>query len=82
MYEGKLKTQLYYWLKKGGRPFVINNEYQIDLLFIDKEHVSVKLLITNLKTQETQEEYLDVDDIGSEPNLEDKTFHSHNAGGW
>ena len=78
MYEGKLKTQLYWWLKKGGKPFVINNEYQIDLLFIDKEHLSVKLLITNLKTLETEEEVLD--DLSFEP--EDPSFSSNSVDGW
>lgn len=53
-YAGKLKTQLYWWLSKH-RPFYINNEYKIELLYIDKEHLSAKLLITNLKTGEQQE---------------------------
>ena len=52
-YAGKLKTQLYWWLSKA-RPFFINDEYKIELLFIDRDHLSAKLLITNLKTGETQ----------------------------
>lgn len=54
-YAGKLKTQLYYWLTKGGRPFFINNEYKVEILYIDKEHLSAKILVTNLKNGETIE---------------------------
>jgi hypothetical protein len=53
-YAGKLKTQLYWWLSKH-RPFFINDDYKIELLYIDKEHLTAKLLITNLKSGETQE---------------------------
>lgn len=48
-YANKLKTQLYWWLGKR-RPFVINDEYKIELLFIDKINNSAKIQITNLKT--------------------------------
>ena len=48
-YANKLKTQLYWWLGKC-RPFVINDEYKIELLFIDKENNSAKIQVTNLKT--------------------------------
>jgi hypothetical protein len=48
-YANKLKTQLYWWLGKR-RPFVINDEYRIELLFIDKVNNSAKIQITNLKT--------------------------------
>jgi len=54
-YAGKLKTQLYYWLTKGGRPFYINGEYKVEILYIDKEHLSAKILVTNLKSGETVE---------------------------
>lgn len=54
-YAGKLKTQLYYWLTKGGRPFIINDQYKIEVLYVDKEHLSVKLLITNLANGEKTE---------------------------
>ena len=53
-YSGKLKTQLFWWLSKS-RPFIINNEYKLELLFIDTNHLSAKILITNLKTGEQQE---------------------------
>ena len=48
-YANKLKTQLYWWLGQR-RPFVINDEYKIELLFIDKINNSAKIQITNLKT--------------------------------
>jgi hypothetical protein len=48
-YANKLKTQLYWWLGKS-RPFIINDEYKIELLFVDKIHNSAKIQITNLKT--------------------------------
>jgi hypothetical protein len=61
-YANKLKTQLYWWLSRR-RPFVINDEYEIELLFIDKVNNSAKIQITNLKTGEvlTKEESGEVD---------------------
>lgn len=47
-YVDKLKTQLYWWLNKT-RPFYINNEYKIELLNINRQQGSVKILVTNLK---------------------------------
>lgn len=44
---------MYYWLGKR-RPFVINGEYELRLLFIDKVNLSAKIEITNLKTQEKE----------------------------
>jgi hypothetical protein len=51
-FAGKLKTSLYWWLgfKKS---FIVNDEYKIELLHIDREHQSVKIRITNLKTQKS-----------------------------
>jgi hypothetical protein len=56
-YANKLKTQLYWWLGRR-RPFIINDEYKIELLHIDHENNSAKIQITNLKTGEvlTKEE--------------------------
>lgn len=56
-FEGKLKDSLYWWLGKK-KPFIINNEYKLELLFIDKVNNSAKILITNLKNNETQEEFI------------------------
>lgn len=50
-YAGSLKDSLYWWLGKK-RPFIINDEYQLELLYIDQEHYSAKIRITNLKTGE------------------------------
>lgn len=56
-YANKLKTQLYWWLS-GHRPFIINDEYKIELLVLDRNNDSAKIQITNLKTGKvfTQEE--------------------------
>lgn len=54
-YANKLKDSLYWWLS-FNRPFIINDEYQIDLLHIDKTHQSVKIRITNLKNNEVTEQ--------------------------
>ena len=48
-YAGKLKDSLFWWLGKK-RPFIINNEYQIELLHIDREHYSAKIRVTNIKS--------------------------------
>lgn len=48
-YGNKLKDSLYWWLGKS-RPFIINDEYKLELLFVDKVNNSAKIRITNLKT--------------------------------
>lgn len=53
-YANKLKTQLYWWLGRS-RPFILNDEYKIELLFIDKMNNSAKIQITNIKTGEVTE---------------------------
>lgn len=53
-YAGKLKTSLYWWLGRA-RPFIINDEYKLELLFLDKVNNSAKIRITNLKTGEVIE---------------------------
>jgi len=53
-FDGRLKDSLTWWLGKK-KPFIINNEYEIRLLFIDKINHSAKIQVTNLKTQETHE---------------------------
>ena len=50
-YAGKLKDSLYWWIGKK-RPFFINDEYKLELLYIDREHDSAKIRITNLKSNE------------------------------
>ena len=50
-FKNKLTTSLVWWLGKS-KPFIINDEYQIKLLFIDKVNNSAKIEVTNLKTQQ------------------------------
>ncbi len=47
---GKIKDSLYWWLSKS-RSFNINDEYELELLHIDREHNSAKILVTNLKNK-------------------------------
>lgn len=47
-FQNKLKDSLQWWLGKR-KPFIINDEYKLELLFIDKENNSAKIKITNLK---------------------------------
>ena len=58
-YKDKIKDSLTWWLGKS-KPFIINDEYEIKLLFIDKINHSAKIEITNLKTKEVKT--LEVDD--------------------
>lgn len=53
-YANKLKDSLYWWLSKK-RPFVINDDYKLELLFIDTNNMSAKIRVTNLKTGEVVE---------------------------
>lgn len=55
-YADKLKDSLYWWLGKK-RPFIINDEYKIELLHIDREHFSAKIRVTNIKSGEVVEGY-------------------------
>jgi hypothetical protein len=53
-YTNKLRDSLYWWLGKS-KPFIINDEYKLELLFIDKINNSAKIQITNLKSGLPQE---------------------------
>lgn len=64
-YADKLKDSLVWWLGKK-RPFIINDEYSVELLFIDKLNNSAKIKITNLKTGVVQE-------LGSDVGVQDGT---------
>ncbi len=59
-YANKIKDSLYWWLGKK-RPFFINDEYKLELLFIDKENNSAKIRITNLKGGEIQVTHTEVE---------------------
>lgn len=50
-FKDKLKDSLDYWLGRK-HPFIINDEYKLELLFIDKVNNSAKIKITNLKTKQ------------------------------
>ena len=50
-YAGRLKDSIVWWLGRR-KPFIINDEYRVELLYIDREHYSAKLKITNIKTGE------------------------------
>ena len=52
-YKNKLQDTLVWWLGKK-KTFVINDEYEIKLLFIDKVNHSAKIEITNLKTKKAE----------------------------
>ena len=53
-FSDKLKDSLYWWLCTK-KPFIINDEYKVELLYIDREHYSAKIRITNLKTGDISE---------------------------
>jgi hypothetical protein len=53
-----IKDSIYYWLGKA-RPFIVNNEYKIELLFIDKINNSAKILVTNIKNGVQEEQTID-----------------------
>lgn len=46
-YADKLRDSLTWWLGKR-RPFIINDQYSIELLFIDKINNSAKIKVTNI----------------------------------
>ena len=56
--KNNIKDSIYYWLGKS-KPFYINGEYKLELLFIDKINNSAKIQITNLKTNEVTTEVID-----------------------
>jgi hypothetical protein len=45
----QIVDSMFWWLNRR-RPFIVNNEYKIDLLEVDKKRNTAKILITNLKT--------------------------------
>lgn len=46
-YANKLRDSLTWWLAKQ-RPFIINDQYSVELLFIDKINNSAKIKVTNI----------------------------------
>jgi hypothetical protein len=60
-YSDKLKDSLYWWLGRK-KPFIVNDEYKIELLHIDRQHYSAKIRVTNLKSNEV----MTIDGVGVE----------------
>lgn len=52
--EHNIKDSLWWWLGKK-QPFIINGEYKIELLYIDRIHYSAKIRITNLLSGKSEE---------------------------
>lgn len=48
-FVGVLKDSMYWWLSRR-KPFIINGEYKLELLYIDRDNYTAKIKITNLKT--------------------------------
>lgn len=58
-FAGVLKDSMYWWLSRR-KPFIINDEYKLELLYIDKENYTAKIKITNLKNPSKEEEIINV----------------------
>ena len=65
-FANTIKGSLYWWLRYD-KPFIINDEYSLKLLHIDKIKDMVKILITNLKTE--KQSVLELGDEDSEVNF-------------
>lgn len=52
--DQNLTDSLSWWLNKK-KPFVINGEYKVELVFINKDNNTAKIRITNLKNGESEE---------------------------
>jgi hypothetical protein len=64
-YANKLKDSLTWWLGKK-RPFIINDQYSIELLFVDKINNSAKIKVTNLVTGQSVENYSDLSEVADD----------------
>lgn len=53
--DRKVVSAMYWWLSKR-RPFFIGDEYKVELQAMDKNTGCVRILVTNLKTGEVQEQ--------------------------
>lgn len=50
-FADKLKDTLY-WHLYPNKPFIINDEYQIKLIYLDKKRNIAKIEISNIKNEE------------------------------
>jgi hypothetical protein len=60
-FEGKLRDQIF-WSLGMRKPFIINDEYKIELLHIDFDLYRAKIKVTNLKNQQITESEMDFAD--------------------
>lgn len=47
--NAKIVNAMYWWLNRR-RSFIVNDEYEIELIEIDKKRNTAKILVRNLKT--------------------------------
>jgi hypothetical protein len=47
--NAKIVNAMYWWLNRH-RSFIVNDEYEIELIEIDKKRGTAKILVRNLKT--------------------------------
>lgn len=50
-FAGILRDSMYWWLSRK-KPFIINDEYKVELLYINTRNYTAKIKITNLKNGE------------------------------
>lgn len=50
-FAGRLKDRIWWFLSKK-KPFYINDEYKIELEYVDKKTGNAKIIVTNLKTNQ------------------------------
>lgn len=59
-FANTVRGSLYWWLRYD-KPFILNDEYSLKLLHIDKGKDMVKVLITNLKNKNQTKIELSID---------------------
>ncbi len=60
-FANKIKDSMHWWLGRK-KPFIINDEYMLELLYIDKTNNSAKIKITNIKDATSVVECVEVTD--------------------
>lgn len=64
-FKDRLINSLDWWLGKRNK-FIINDEYSLELLFIDKVNNSAKIRITNIKTNKVNNFDMNTNVLGDE----------------
>ena len=54
-FAGTLKDSMHWWLSRQ-KSFILNDEYKLELLYIDTDNYTAKIRITNLKDGVVKEE--------------------------